>query len=151
MVVYGAGAVGGGLGGLMHRAGLDVVLVARGAHLEAIRTHGLQLRLPEGTHRVGVPAVGGAAEVDWARPGAVVLAVKSQQTAAALEDLVAHAPTATPVACVQNGVANERACLRHFSDVVAVNVVVPATHLEPGVVTVGSHLSPGILDCGGYP
>ena len=80
-----------------------------------------------------------------------MLAVKSQQTAAALEDLVAWAPSSTPVACVQNGVANERACLRHFSEVVGVNVVVPATHLEPGVVSVGSDLSPGILDCGGYP
>ena len=133
------------------RAGLDVVLVARGAHLDAIRERGLELRLPQGTHQVDVPAVGGAGEVDWSRPSAVVLAVKSQQTHAALEDLVAHAPTATPVACVQNGVANERACLRHFSDVVAVNVVVPATHLEPGVVSVGSELSPGILDCGRYP
>ena len=150
-VVYGAGAVGGGLGGLMQLAGLDVVLVARGAHLDAIRKDGLELRLPDGTRTVDVPAVAGAAEVDWSRPSAVVLAVKSQQTAAALEDLVAWAPSSTPVACVQNGVANERACLRHFSEVVGVNVVVPATHLEPGVVSVGSDLSPGILDCGGYP
>ena len=150
-VVYGAGAVGGGLGGLMQLAGLDVVLVARGAHLAAIRKDGLELRLPDGTRTVDVPAVGGAAEVDWSRPSAVVLAVKSQQTAAALEDLVAWAPSSTPVACVQNGVANERACLRHFSEVVGVNVVVPATHLEPGVVSVGSDLSPGILDCGRYP
>jgi len=150
-VVYGAGAVGGGLGGLMQLAGLDVVLVARGAHLDAIRKDGLELRLPDGTRTVDVPAVGGAAEVDWSRPSAVVLAVKSQQTGAALEDLVAWAPSSTPVACVQNGVANERACLRHFSEVVGVNVVVPATHLEPGVVSVGSDLSPGILDCGRYP
>jgi 2-dehydropantoate 2-reductase len=150
-VVYGAGAVGGGLGGLMQLAGLDVALVARGAHLAAIRKDGLELRLPDGTRTVDVPAVGGAAELDWSRPSAVVLAVKSQQTAAALEDLVAWAPASTPVACVQNGVANERACLRHFSEVVGVNVVVPATHLEPGVVSVGSDLSPGILDCGRYP
>jgi 2-dehydropantoate 2-reductase len=151
IVVYGAGAVGGGLGGLMHLAGLDVVLVARGDHLAAIRAHGLVLGLPEGTRTVDVPAVGGASEVDWSRPSAVVLTVKSQQTAAALEDLVAWAPSATPIACVQNGVANERACLRHFSEVVGVNVVVPATHLEPGAVSVGSALSPGILDCGAYP
>ena len=151
LVVYGAGAVGGGLGGLMHLAGLDVVLVARGAHLDAIRKDGLELRLPDGVRTVDVPTVGGASEVDWSRPSAVVLAVKSQQTAAALEDLVAWAPSSTPVACVQNGVANERACLRHFSEVVGVNVVVPATHLEPGVVSVGSDLSPGILDCGRYP
>ena len=150
-VVYGAGAVGGGLGGLMQLAGLDVVLVARGAHLDAIRKDGLELaaarRHPHGRRARGGRGIGGRRS----RPSAVVLAVKSQQTAAALEDLVAWAPSSTPVACVQNGVANERACLRHFSEVVGVNVVVPATHLEPGVVSVGSDLSPGILDCGRYP
>ena len=36
-VVYGAGAVGGVIGGHLHLAGLPVTLVARGAHLEAIR------------------------------------------------------------------------------------------------------------------
>ena len=48
-VVYGAGAVGGVLGGLLHEAGEDVVLVARGAHLDAVRRDGLILATPEGT------------------------------------------------------------------------------------------------------
>ena len=40
-VVYGAGAVGGVIGGLLHQAGHPVTLVARGAHLTAIRAGGL--------------------------------------------------------------------------------------------------------------
>ena len=42
-VVYGAGAVGGVIGGNLHGAGVPTTLVARGAHLEAIRRDGLLL------------------------------------------------------------------------------------------------------------
>ena len=41
--VYGAGAIGGYLGLQLARAGADVSLVARGAHLEAMRAQGLRL------------------------------------------------------------------------------------------------------------
>jgi 2-dehydropantoate 2-reductase len=41
--IYGAGAIGGYLGVQFARAGADVSLVARGAHLAAMRTHGLKL------------------------------------------------------------------------------------------------------------
>ena len=54
-LVYGAGAVGGVLGARMHDAGLDVTLVARGAHLAAIRSHGLRLATPDGERTVDVP------------------------------------------------------------------------------------------------
>ncbi|MEO5710518.1 MAG: 2-dehydropantoate 2-reductase N-terminal domain-containing protein [Nocardioidaceae bacterium] len=39
-IVYGAGAVGGVLGGLLHEAGEDVVLAARGTHLDVVRPRG---------------------------------------------------------------------------------------------------------------
>ncbi len=44
IAIYGAGAIGGYLGVLLKLAGADVSLVARGAHLEAIRKDGLKLR-----------------------------------------------------------------------------------------------------------
>jgi 2-dehydropantoate 2-reductase len=43
--VFGAGAVGGYLGVQMALAGKDVTLVARGAHLEAMRSKGVRLRI----------------------------------------------------------------------------------------------------------
>jgi 2-dehydropantoate 2-reductase len=43
--VFGAGAIGGYLGALLSRAGHDVSLVARGAHLAAMQRHGLRLRM----------------------------------------------------------------------------------------------------------
>lgn len=47
IAVLGAGATGGYLGGKLTRAGADVVLVARGAHLAAMRERGLTVRGPE--------------------------------------------------------------------------------------------------------
>ena len=57
-MVYGAGAIGGVLGGLLHEAGHDVVLVARGPRLDALRRDGLTLASPKGTRTVDVPAAG---------------------------------------------------------------------------------------------
>jgi 2-dehydropantoate 2-reductase len=42
VTIYGAGAIGGHLGAMMCRAGHDVSLIARGAHLEAMRANGLR-------------------------------------------------------------------------------------------------------------
>ena len=49
--IYGAGAVGGYLGVALKRAGADVSLIARGAHLEAMRRNGLKLVI-EGEEQV---------------------------------------------------------------------------------------------------
>src|SRR6267154_4711298 len=43
--IYGAGAIGGYLGVQLARAGVDVSLVARGAHLAAMRANGLKLQI----------------------------------------------------------------------------------------------------------
>jgi 2-dehydropantoate 2-reductase len=150
-VVYGAGAVGGVLGARLHDAGRDVVLVARGQHLEAIRRDGLTLASPEGTRTLPVPAVGTAGEIDLDGPATVLLAVKSHQTQSAIEDLTGALDPRTPVVSVQNGVANEPTLLRFFADVYGVCVMMPTGHLEPGVVEAHSSPVPGILDVGRYP
>ena len=150
-LLYGAGAVGGVIGGRLHLAGHDVTLVARGAHLDRIRAEGLVLDTAEGRHVVGAPATDTAAGMEWQDDTVVVVAVKSHQTAAALTDLVRHAPAGVPVVCAQNGVANEAAALRLFARTYAITVMLPAQHLEPGVVVQGCHPVPGILDIGRYP
>lgn len=149
-VIVGAGAVGGVVGGRLAAAGRDVVLVARGAHRDALRATGLTLRDGEGERVLRIPVAGDPAEVDW-RPGDVlVLAVKSMDTATVLAALPASMPD-VPVVCLQNGVANERAALRRFPDVYGVCVMLPSSHLEPGVVVADSAPVPGILDLGRYP
>ena len=150
-VVYGAGAVGGVIGGYLHLAGLPVTLVARGAHLAAIRSHGLVLDTGGGRHRVDAPATDTAADVDWSDETVVVLAVKSHQAAVALADLRRHAPARTTIVCATNGIATETAALRLFARTYAVCVMLPSTHLEPGVVVAGCHPTPAVLDVGRVP
>jgi 2-dehydropantoate 2-reductase len=150
-VVYGAGAVGGVIGGHLHLAGRGVTLVARGEHLAAIRAGGLVLDAGDGRHRIDAPATDTAADVAWTDDTVVLLAVKSHQAAAALADLRAHAPADTAVVCATNGIATELATLRLFARTYAVCVMLPATHLEPGVVVAGCHPTPAILDIGRIP
>lgn len=151
MVVYGAGAIGGVIAARLALAGTTVVAVARGEHLNRIRDDGLTVVTQTGSERVPLPTAADAGEIDWAASPAVVLAVKSHQTASALDDLAAHAPAGTPLFIAQNGVANESAALRRFANVYGVAVMLPAGHLEPGVVVQQSHPVAGILDLGRYP
>jgi 2-dehydropantoate 2-reductase len=150
-VVFGAGAIGAVVGGRMAQAGCDVTLIDRGAHLEALRTCGLRLESPAGTNTVRLAAVGHPREVDWSANEIVLLAVKSQQTAAALVELAAVAPPQTPIVCLQNGIANEPTVLRLFPNVYAVSVACPTSHLEPGVVRAWSTPVTGLLDIGCFP
>ena len=48
--IYGAGAIGGYLGVQLARAGVDVSLVARGAHLAAMKANGLKLLIGDAEH-----------------------------------------------------------------------------------------------------
>jgi 2-dehydropantoate 2-reductase len=150
-VLYGVGAVGGVIAARLSLAGHDVTLVARGDHLARIRADGLLLDTADGRQVVRAPATDTAAEVDWSADPVVLLTVKSHQTEAALADLARHAPAATAVVCVQNGVANEPAVLRRFARSYAVTVMLPAQHVEPGVVVQSCHPVPGILDIGRFP
>jgi 2-dehydropantoate 2-reductase len=145
--VYGAGAIGGSLGALLLSAGEQVALIARGPHLEAMRRNGLLLKRPEGESRHAVDVFGRPQEVDWRDGDVVVLAMKTQDTAAALRSL----PPGLAVVTLQNGVANERMALRLFDRVYPVCVMFPTSHLEPGVVVAHSSPTPGILDVGRFP
>ncbi len=150
-VIYGAGAIGGVVGGHLFRADIPTTVIARGDHLAAIRDRGLTLDLAEGAETLAVPAAANASEVEWTDDTVVFICVKSQQTAAVLDDLQAYAPRNTPIVSAQNGVANETAILRRFPRTYSICVMLPALHLEPGVVVQGSSAAPGILDVGRFP
>jgi 2-dehydropantoate 2-reductase len=149
-VVLGAGAIGGAIGGRLHRAGHDVTLVARGAQLEAIRARGLELQTPDEDVRLRLPAVGSPGEAGIGPDDVVILAVKSQDTVAALNALAVAAPDAT-VVCAQNGIANEGAALRRFERVYGMYVYLTAQYVTPGVVQVYCDPVAGLLDVGRYP
>jgi 2-dehydropantoate 2-reductase len=151
-VIYGAGGVGGTIGGCLHQGGHEVVLIARGAHYEALRARGLELRWPGGSEVLPIETVDHPSRLSW-RGGdddVVLLTMKSQHTTAALEDLV-RSGYRGPVVCAQNGVANERMALRRFERVYGLCVQLPATFLEAGVVLAHSDDCAGLLDLGRYP
>ncbi|MEU6713668.1 2-dehydropantoate 2-reductase [Nonomuraea sp. NPDC046802] len=144
-IVIGAGAVGGTIGARLHQGGHEVVLVARGAHYEALKRDGLRLITPESSETLDIPAADGP--VPTRDDDVLVLATKSQDTIAAL----APWPSDLPVVCAQNGVDNERTVLRRFERVYGMCVWLPAQHLEPGVVAAHGHPYSGMLHVGRYP
>lgn len=150
-LIYGAGAIGGTIAARLARARKRVVVIARGDHLEAIRARGLRLESPNESFVASVGAVGTPQEIDWEREDVVFLCTKTQDSEAALLALREAAGSSVPVVCVQNGVANERMALRRFHDVYAMVVMLPATHLEPGLIVAQSKAVPGILDLGRHP
>ena len=150
-IIYGAGAVGGVIGGRLAQHGYEVVLIARGAHHDAIAKSGLTVLSPDGDVTVQTPVVSHPSLLTF-RPGdAVLLCMKTNDSLAALDALVASAPIETPIVCVQNGVENERLAARRFPNVYAVPVRLPSTHLEPGVVQADGTPRSGVLDIGRYP
>lgn len=150
-VVVGAGAIGGLVGSRLTQAGHDVVLVARGRHGRLIADHGLAVIDPDGEAVVRMPVVDDLARLSFGSDDIVLLAVKSQHTARATDEILRTGDSGIPVVCLQNGVANERTALRTFARVYGCAVMCPAVFLEPGVVH--AHASPvtGLLDIGRYP
>ncbi|MEJ7597756.1 MAG: 2-dehydropantoate 2-reductase N-terminal domain-containing protein [Kofleriaceae bacterium] len=147
-VMLGAGAIGGVIGGFLARAKRDVLLIARGAHLEAMRAHGLRVETPDGSWVVQ-PPVAAAREVTWRAGDVLVLAVKLHDADAALRELAA--PAHVPIVCMTNGVEGERLALRHAREVYGGCLWLPATYLTPGVVQAWAVPVPGAIDIGRYP
>src|SRR5262249_3271436 len=106
IVVMGAGGVGGYFGARLARGGQQVTVVARGAHLDAIRRDGLRVKSAiEGESTSPVTAV---EKVDGLPPAdAVLLCVKSFDTETAVEHVRGVVGPDTAVLSLQNGVDNE--------------------------------------------
>jgi 2-dehydropantoate 2-reductase len=150
-IVYGAGAIGGVVGGRLHEHGHDVILIARGDHGRAIAADGLRIDAAAGSTVVHPPVVAHPSDLTFGPDDVVLLTMKTQHSEDAIETLAALAPPDLPIVCMQNGVESERLALRRFPHVHAVCVVCPATHLEPGVVQANSSPVSGLLDIGRYP
>jgi 2-dehydropantoate 2-reductase len=143
IAIVGAGAVGGYFGARLSRSGQDVAVVARGAHLEAIRTHGL---------RVASPALGDftarcRAEADPALIGPVdlvIFAVKAYDNDTAIAQLGPLLGPATAILTLQNGVdsAGELAAAHGEARILGGTTYVATAVAAPGrIVQTGVHRS----------
>jgi 2-dehydropantoate 2-reductase len=103
ILVYGAGGAGGFFGAQLARAGEEVIFLARGAHLQAIRRDGLRIDMPEG-EIVIQPAQATDNPADAGRVDVVILGVKAWQVREAAEAMRPVIGPDTVVVPLQNGV-----------------------------------------------
>src|SRR3990172_6022993 len=102
IAVMGSGGVGGYFGGLLARAGEDVTFIARGAHLEAIQSNGLQVKSVAGDFHVHPKATNDPAAVGPV--DLVLFCVKAYDTEAAGAQVRPMVGPQTAVLCLLNGV-----------------------------------------------
>jgi 2-dehydropantoate 2-reductase len=134
--ILGSGAVGGYYGARLARSGQDVTFVARGAHLDAIRARGLEVRSPA----LGGFTVSAAAEEDTSKIGpvdVVILAVKTYDNPGALPRILPMLGPSTTVLTLQNGV----------DSVAEVSAVVGERPVVGGTTYIATALSePGVIE-----
>lgn len=133
MGVIGAGAVGGAFAAVLARAGHDVEVTARGAHLEAIREGGIRLAGAWGEYTASVAA----GERLSRAPELAIVTTKAQDAVAAIT-ANRRFLRGIPVLVVQNGlesVAAASAAAPH-SDVVGGLALFASSYLSPGRITV---------------
>jgi 2-dehydropantoate 2-reductase len=100
--VVGAGAIGAYVGASLARGGAEVVLIARGAHLAALRDRGVTVKSERGdftAHPAATDSIASVGPVD-----VVILAVKAHQIAPIVDDLRALYHEHTAVISMQNGI-----------------------------------------------
>jgi thiosulfate/3-mercaptopyruvate sulfurtransferase len=162
-IIIGAGAVGVTIAAELQRVGRDVLLVARGGQLAALRAGTLRYARPDGTRLLRLSAAAGPGEAALRDGDVLVLATKTQDADPVLADwawrpvasaagpATRPAATAIPVVTVQNGLDAERAALRRFETVFGAVLWVAAGYVTPGEVAVPSAPAVGVAWLGPYP
>jgi 2-dehydropantoate 2-reductase len=102
ILIAGAGAVGGHLAVRLAEAGREVAVLARGAHLEAIRSRGLTLEGPEDSVTVRLAASDDPAALG--RFDLILVTAKHTALASLAARLAPCLDDATPVVFAQNGI-----------------------------------------------
>jgi 2-dehydropantoate 2-reductase len=100
--IYGAGAIGGHLAVRLHKAGAEVSVIARGAHLDAIQANGLTVHAIDGEHHARVRASADPAELGT--QNAVFVTVKAPALPAVAASIKPLLGSETPVAFIMNGI-----------------------------------------------
>jgi 2-dehydropantoate 2-reductase len=135
IAIVGSGGVGGYFGGRLAAAGADVTFVARGAHLAAMREHGLRIESPSGD--VHIPRVFATDDPAEVGPVDLVLfAVKLYDTESALAMLPPLLGPETIVIPFQNGVDSVEILTRKLGrgHVAGGTAYVTAVIAEPGLI-----------------
>jgi 2-dehydropantoate 2-reductase len=135
IVIIGAGGMGGYFGGLLAKAGEEVMFLARGTQLEALRSHGLTVKSRlVGTFSLSVQATNDLQEIGPV--DLVLFSVKTYDTEAASQGLRHVIGPETVVLPIQNGIdAAERLSGEAGRQRLVGGLAYVASHIEaPGVI-----------------
>ena len=152
--IYGAGAIGGWIGARLAALGEPVSVVARGATLAALQTHGLRLQQTEGLLQVPVQAADNAAALGV--QDLVVVAVKAPALAEVARGIAPLLGPHTMVLTAMNGVpwwffqgfggAYAGTSLKAVDASGAIAAAIPARHVVGCVVHASCALqAPGVV------
>ena len=138
VVVLGAGGLGSLLGGQLARTGVDVTLVARPAHAEAINKNGLTIQTTDGplVAKDNLCAVTDAADAEG-EFDYMILAVKSKDNESALAGAESLKDRVKTAFSIQNSVVKEAVLIDWFGDasrVLGASTIEAGTLLEPGKI-----------------
>ena len=136
ILIMGSGGIGGYYGARLFKAGHDVVFTARGAHLEAMQTRGLEIRERDGsTEILPVTAVRFPADAGGTFD-LILVTVKAYDLAEAGAAIAPVVGPETSVVPIQNGVDSVDVLreIINIDRVVAGTTVLSATILAPGVI-----------------
>jgi 2-dehydropantoate 2-reductase len=141
IAIIGAGAIGGTVAALLHRAGHQVTLIVRPESLDSY-TAGLRIDGVLGAWSAPVPA----ATAIGGRPDLALLAVKTQDVVAAIERHRRQLVD-VPLVTMQNGVRSDDLVANYLppAQILSAVVFIIATSLTPGAVTIAA---PGALVVG---
>jgi 2-dehydropantoate 2-reductase len=136
ILVMGSGGVGGFFGGKLAHAGCDVTFVARGAHLAAMREHGLLIESGAQGNTLVKPVKVTDDPLSAGTPDLILFAVKLWDTEAVARQLKPIAGPRTAVLSLQNGVIKDDILRGVFGEQrVMGGAAYVATHISrPGVI-----------------
>jgi 2-dehydropantoate 2-reductase len=147
IVIFGAGGIGGFIAGALARSGVETGVVARGAHLAAIREHGLHIESSLGNFEARVNAASDLREFD--APEYVLLTFKSHQWHGVLEQFEKAVQSGSTFVTLQNGLpfwyTRERT-LESVDPGGRIRATIPYKQIIGGVVhTSGTMPKPGLV------
>ena len=148
IVIVGAGAIGGCVGGLLCNSANPVALVARGEHGAKIRDGGLNVVFPNRSISCSLKCFESVEQVDWSEEDVCLIATKLNDAEAVMDQLLKTCGPNLPIVCAFNGLQGEKWAASRFENVATIMIWMPSTHLFPGDVRVYGDSCPGVLDIG---
>lgn len=128
ILVYGAGAIGGYLGGRLLQQNHDVTLIAREVSADIINEGGLTITEGEKTDHVKPPVLTSVVQAfeQGQQYDLIIMSMKSYDLASALDALVAFCPDPPMILTTQNGIDIEQPLIEQYG----------AEHVISGAVTI---------------